>query len=33
MENLLPGTLRRLVDFLTEGVFSFAIGETPVETV
>ena len=33
MENLLPDTLHRLVDSLTEGVFSFPIGEAPVEAV
>ena len=30
MENLLPDTLHRPVDSLTEGVFSFPIGEAPV---
>ena len=30
MENLLPDTLHRHVDSLTEGVFSFPIGEAPV---
>ena len=33
MENLLPDTLHRPVDSLTEGVSSFPIGEVPVEAV
>jgi len=33
IENLLPDTLHRPVDSLTEGVFSFPIGEVPVEAV
>ena len=33
MENLLPDTLHRPVDSLIEGVFSFPIGEAPVEAV
>ena len=33
IENLLPDMLRRPVDSLTEGVFSFPIGEVPVEAV
>ena len=33
IENLLPDTLNRPVDSLTEGVSSFPIGEVPVEAV
>ena len=33
MENLLPDTLHRPVDSLTEGVFLLSIGEAPVEAV
>jgi len=33
IENLLLDTLHRPVDSLTEGVFSFPIGEVPVEAV
>ena len=33
IENLLPDTLHRPVDSLTEGVFSFPISEVPVEAV
>ena len=33
IENLLPDMLHRPVDFLTEGVFTYPIGEAPVEAV
>ena len=33
IENLLPDTLYRPVDSLTEGVSSFPIGEVPIEAL